>query len=303
MKLRPAAVNPLACRGVAALAAAAAVLTLAGCGAEGPTPDSQVAARVNKGEISVHQVQAVLTRQPRLMAEQPEAAAAKVLDVLVDQELAAQAAVDQGLERDPAVVQALQLAHREVLARAYQDQLGNKAALPSSDEIDAYYSSRPEVFAQRRLYSLQEFQIDSTSAQSEQLAELAHRARNADELGALLRDAGLRHKTRRFVQAAEDVPLAMLGPLSKLERGQSLWAPQAASPRIYTVLDVQSAPVDRRAAAPAIAAYLAGERKRQIVQPAMKSLRDAAQIHYQGAFAKAGELASAPSGAAAPVTR
>ena len=277
------------------LAAASVALLLAGCGAGAPTSDSQVAVRVNKGEISVHQIQAVLKRQPRLLAEQPEAAAGKVLEALIDQELAAQAAVDKGLERDPDVVQALALARREVLARAFQEQLANAAVGPSSDEVDRYYASRPEVFAQRRLYTIQEFAVEASPAQAAGLPALAQRARGADEVERLLNDASLKHRSRRFVQAAEDVPAIVLEPLSKLDRGQSLAVIQGVAPRVFTVLDVLGAPIERRQAADSIAAYLSNERKRQLVAPAMKALRDAAQLSYQGAFAK--PAAAAASGA------
>jgi EpsD family peptidyl-prolyl cis-trans isomerase len=285
----------LSSRAVAGVAAVGAALLLGGCGAGAPAADSQVAVRVNKGEISVHQVQAVLKRQPRLLADQPEAAAAKVLEVLIEQELAAQAAVDKGLDREPDVVQALQLAQREVLARAYQEKLAASANGPSSDEVDRYYDSHPAVFAQRRLYMLQEFAVEATAEQTGGLAALAKRAKSVDEVENLLREAGLKFRARRFAQAAEDVPAVVLGSLSKLEKGQSLAVTQGAFPRIFTLLDVQSAPVERRQAADVIAGYLVSERKRQLVSPAMKALRDAAEIKYQGAFAKSQAAAAAPA--------
>ena len=269
----------------------ACALLLAACGADAPVADSQVAVRVNKGEISVHQVQAVMKRQPRMPAEQANAASSRVLEALIDQELAAQAAVDKGLEHDPDVVQALQLARREVLARAYQEQLAAQVTGPSSDEIDRYYESRPAVFAQRRLYTIQEFAVDADAQQATTLAGIAKRARSADEVEGLLGAASLAHRTRRFVQAAEDVPAIVLEPLSKLDKGQSLAVTQGVVPRVFTVLDVQSAPIERRQAADSIAAYLSNERKRQLVAPAMKGLRDIAQLHYQGAFAKTNALA------------
>ena len=72
--------------------------------------------------------------------------------------------------------------------------------------------------------------------------------------------------------------------------------PQGANPRIFTVLEAQPAPVERRVATPAISAYLVSERKRQLVAPVMKALKESAQISYQGAFAKP---AAAPPAAAA----
>ena len=270
----------------------AMLVALAGCGSDSVATDSQVAARINKGEVSVHQVQAVLQRQPRLVAEQQDAAGAKVLEVLIEQELAAQAAVDMGLDKEPTTVQAMQLARRELLARAYQERIAAKATQPSSDEVDRYYDSRPALFAQRRVYTLHEFNIDASPEQASGLPDIARRARSADDVVLLLKEAGLRHRARRVVQAAEDIPGGMLDLLAKLDKGQSLAGPAGAPPRIFTVVDVQNAPVDRQVAAASITTYLVGERRRQLVAPAMKALRDSAKIAYQGSFAKAGAPAA-----------
>ena len=134
-------------RSVLCLLGAGAVL-LAGCGGGERKSDTQIAATVNKGEISVHQVQTVLQRQPRLTAaDAGGTATARVLEGLIDQELAAQAARNASLEKDPRVVQSLEAARRELLALAWQESIAAKASNPSSDEIDRYYEAHPELFA------------------------------------------------------------------------------------------------------------------------------------------------------------
>lgn len=269
--------------------------SLLGCGAGSTPGDSQIAAQVNKGEISVHQVNHLLQRQPRLASEQPQLAARKVLDGLIEQELAAQAARDQGLANDPAVVQALQVAEREVLARAYQDKLATKAVGPSSDEVDGYFDSNPALFSQRRLYTLQEFAVETSASQVDQVSEAARLAKSAGEIAELLRASGKHFQTRQFVQAAEDIPIALLGAVAKLSVGQSYVVAQPGGVRIFTLLHAQSAPVDRRMADGAIVSYLQTERRREQVVQGMKLLRDAAHIRYQGSFAQA--AASAASAA------
>lgn len=278
-------------------------LCLAGCGAGDKAPDTQVAARVNKDDISVHQVQVVLKRQPRMLAEQQETAVRMVLENLVEQELAAQAAREHGLDRDPAVVQALQVARREVLARAYQDQLASKARGPSADEIDRYYESKPALFAQRRLYTLQEFALEASALQLQRLQEIVKQAKSADELAELLRNSGLRFRSRQLAQAAEDLPMVLLEPLAKMGVGQSLLLPQGTGARIFTILHAQTATVDRRLAADVITAFLVAEHKRQLVAQGMKTLRDGAKIEYHGAFARPaqGGAAAEPAEAASDV--
>jgi len=269
-------------------------LALVACSKSAAPPDSQIAVKVNSGEISVHQVQAVLQRQPRLPPDAGDTAAARVLEVLIDQELAAQAARDQGLESDPAVIQQLQATRREVLARSYHDRIAAKAANPTSDEIDRYYDSKPALFAQRRLYVLQESAVEATAAQLPVLQDAVKRAQSVDELAKLLQGAGLRSTTRQLAQAAEDLPLLLLDPISKLEAGQSAVFPQPGGARIFTVLQAQRAPVDRRTATEAIARFLIADRKRELVSQAMASLRQGAKLHYEGAFAKTAAGASAP---------
>lgn len=285
-------------RGAPLALATCLLLLLAACGKSDPTTatPTQIAAKVNKDEISVHQVQQALQRQPRLAAAQPQTAAKRVLDALVEQELAAQAARSDGMETDPGVVQTLEAAKREVLARAYQERLAAKAVAASTDEVDRYYSSRPALFSERRLYTLQEFAMEASSDDAVRIQAAVSNAKSVEEIGASLRKAGLRFHTRQIAQAAEDLPTGVLESVAKLAVGQSVLMQQPGSGRIYTVLHSESAPVDRNLAKGVIEAFLLAERKRELVNQGMKTLRDKATIVYQGSFAAA---ASAPASGAA----
>ncbi len=276
-----------------------ALALLAACGKAKTTDETQIAAKVNKDEISIHQVQYGLQRQPRLVAAQPQTAAQRVLDSLIEQELAAQAARSQGLETDPAVVQAMEAARREVLARAFQDRIAARAVSASTDEVDRYYDSKPALFSDRRLYTLQEFSMDVAEEDTPRIQAALKAAKSADEIGDALSKAGFRYKTRQFAQAAEEMPMGLLDSVAKLSVGQSVLALQPGGARVHGLLQAQAAPMSRNVARAAIEAYLLGERKRELVAKDMKDLRDRAQIVYQGSFAQAGVAASA----AATVTK
>ena len=271
-------------------------LLVAACGGGERKADSQVAAIVNKGEISVHQVQAVLQRQPRLQAgDAGGSASARVLEGLIDQELAAQAAQAQSLDRDPRVVQAVEAARRELLAHAYQESIAAKVGNPGSDEVERYYESHPALFARRRLYILQETLLEGTPEQFAGLPDKVAQAQGADELKLLLDRAGVRSEVRVRAQASEDLPQLLLEPLARLDAGRSAYFAQAQGARVYTVLQAHEAPVDLHLATNAITAYIANDRKAQAIAQAMKELRAAAQVAYQGPFAKPrATAASAP---------
>ncbi|HEX6361462.1 MAG TPA: peptidyl-prolyl cis-trans isomerase, partial [Albitalea sp.] len=201
-----------------------------------------------------------------------------------------------GLDRDPRVVQAMEAAKRDLLAKAYLDTLAEKAPLPSSDEIDRYYETQPALFSQRRFYMLNSLTVEGTPEQIEALRPKleAPGARASD----LLRDAGRRFSARQVSVAAEDVPLALLDRLAGLREGQSLVLPQPGGARVLTVIESRAAPLPRDQAVPAIRTFLTNERKRQSLQEGMKALRASARIEYVGRFAQA---ASQPAGEAPAV--
>lgn len=271
-------------------------MALVACNKEGGTkPDSQVAVKVNDQEISVHQVEAVLSRQPAAPEGQGEAQLGRVVEVLVEQELAAQAARQAGLDRDPRVVQLLEVARREVLARAYQDSLAERAVQPGTDEIDRYYDEQPALFAQRRIYTVQEIGV---AASAEQVAALNDKLAQADGPAAardVVRAAGLPHESRQVRLRAEELPLPVLKSVAALREGQSLLLPRERGARIVTLLQAEAAPVDRKNAEPAIKQHLMLMHKREQVQQGMKGLRSAAKLEYRGRFTPPAAAASAAS--------
>src|SRR5205085_5897236 len=143
-------------RAAVIIAAALAATLLAGCGGKKDKPATQTAARVNKEEITVHQINYVLAQQRGLAPDQAASAGKQVLEKLIDQELALQKASEQKIDRDPRVTQQIEAARREIIARAYLEKIGAGAPKPTADEVHAYYENNPALFKERRIYTLQE---------------------------------------------------------------------------------------------------------------------------------------------------
>src|SRR5690606_9495843 len=161
---------------------------------------------VNKAEITVHQINFVLQQQRGITPEQADAAGAQVLQRLVDQELAVQQAGELRLDRDPRVLQMLEAARREVLARAYAERVGEAATPPTADDVQAYYAANPALFARRRVYSLQELAIEATPEQVQQLRAKVGELRSVDAIVAYLRGASIRFTASQAVRPAEQLP-------------------------------------------------------------------------------------------------
>ena len=272
--------------------AAAALLAACGGGEGDKKGATQVAAKVNSGEISVHQVNFVLQRQQGLKPEQAQAVSRRVLEGLVDQELAVQQAVDQKL--DPRIVSAIEAARRDILARAYADRVAEAAAAPTPEDIKAYYDSKPALFSKRRIYGLQEFNIEANAEQKAALQAKIPTLRSAEELAGALKAAGIRFAGRNVSQAPENIPMGFLDQLAKLNEGQ--WVVVATPTGLNAALlaSAKPAPVTEEAAKKAIEQFLLTDRKRKLVADGIKALRGSAKIEYVGQFAAA---ASAPADA------
>lgn len=283
-----------------ALGAIATATLLAACGGgDGDKKgSSQVAAKVNSGEISVHQVNFVLQRQQGLKPEQAQAVSRRVLEGLVDQELAVQQAVEQKLDRDPRIVSAIDAARRDILARAYADRVAEAAAAPTPEDIKAYYDSKPALFSKRRIYGLQEFNIEANADQKAALQAKIPTLRSAEELAGALKAASIRFAARNVSQAPENIPMGFLDQLAKLNEGQWVVVATPTGLNAALVASAKAAPVTEEAAKKAIDQFLLSDRKRKLVADGLKALRGSAKIEYVGQFAAA---ASAPADAGGAV--
>ncbi len=296
---------------VAVLALAVAASLLVGCGDKKDKAASQTAARVNKSELTVHQINFVLQQQRGLKPEQADAAGKQVLERLIDQELAVQRADDQKLDRDPRVVQQLEAARREILARAYLEKVSESAAKPSPEEIKKYYEDKPALFKERRIYQIQEIAIEAAADQVSSLRAKLTEAKTVAEFLEYLKGNDFKFNVNQAVRAAEQLPLQSLDAFAKLKDGQSLFNQGPNGAQVIVLAGSRSQPVSEEQARPAIEQYLLNERKRKLVEEDLKTMRAAAKIEYIGKFAEgrpgaaaaaASAVAPTTSGATAPAT-
>lgn len=269
---------------------------VAGCSDKKDVPATQAAAKVNKEELTVHQINAVLSQQRGLRPEQGEEASRRVLERLIDQELAVQKAAELKLDRDPRVVQAIEAARREIVARAYAEKIGERVPKPAPEEIRKYYDENPALFRERRIYQLHEFVAQATPEQAAMLRGKLQSSRSSADVAQLLRGESIKYVSNLAVRTAEQVPLGLLGELAKLKDGQLLVTTGASGTTVLLVVASRSQPIDEVHAAPAIEQFLLNDRKRKLVAQDLKALRAAAKIEYVGHYSGAAPPVEAPTG-------
>lgn len=284
----------------AVLALAGSVLLVAGCG-DKKEKASQTAAKVNRDEITVHQINYVLQQQRALKPEQAESAGKQILERLIDQQLALQKADELKIDRDPRVVQQLESAKREILARAYLEKVGEAAPKPTPEEIHKYYEEKPALFKDRRIYQIQEISIEARPDQVGDLRAKLEGARNVAEFLEYLKANDFRFAGNQAVRAAEQLPLQSLDAFSRMKDGQAVLNQGPAGVQVIVLAGSRSQPVSEEQAKPAIEQFLLNERKRKLVEDDLKAMRAAAKIEYVGKFAEGVASApKAPAPAAAP---
>ncbi len=265
------------------------VAVLVGCSSDdGKKPATQVAAKVNKEEITVHQINNVLERAGNIPPEQAKVAGKQILDKLVDQELLVQQAKENKLERDPRVVQALEAARREILSRAYIETVLSRVAKPTPDETRDFYSKHPELFSERRIYQFQQLVIQTAQPDfSAKLQQQMSSAKSLVDVAAWLKAEKIPFTANTSTKAAEELPLGLLPKFSQMKDGQIGVIGGRDGVMVVQLAASRSMPMDEKSSAAFIEQYLGNQKRTEAAEKEMKQLREKAKIEYLGDFATA----------------
>jgi EpsD family peptidyl-prolyl cis-trans isomerase len=270
------------------------IALLAGCGdkKDGAAEESkptQVAAKVNGTELTVSQVNYALQRIPNLDKDKSKAASLQVIRNLVDQEVLAQQAQAEKLDRDPIVVQALDAAHRQIMAEAYMTRKLGTPAEPTDAEVSDYFNKHPELFTKRKIYRLQELAIKAPEEKQEAIRKQLSDSRTLNDFAAWLKAEKYPVKVSQDVKPAEQLPQALLPKLAEMPDGQAMIVKTPEGLLVIVLADSQVQPVTLEQAKPAIARALQNEARQKASKAELDRLKAAAKIEYVGEFADAGK--------------
>jgi len=190
-----------------------------------------VAARVNADPITRQELEQARGR-------------GETIDRLIEQRLARQHAIEQGLDRAPQIVQAIESARSEILARAYRQLVAESQPRPTREEIARFYREHPELFSDRRVFTLEEREGSFT--------------------------------VNRFTRPAEELPLELLPRLHAMAAGELI----VHEGQTLRLVAARLAPLDEAAAAPLIEKFLLARRSSEALAAEMKRLRGQARIEY-----------------------
>lgn len=257
-------------------------LLLSGCGQDEtkPAAPTQVVATVNNSEISVHQLNQLLSKAKDIPQERIAEAQRRMLKTLIDQELLMAKAIADKLDRSPEMLLALETARREVLSRAYLEKIANSVAAPTDQEIRTYYDLNPNLFALRRIFDYRELLLSAATPNFAKVAEQIKIGDSIDATANRLTDMGVKYSQNQGSRAAEQTPPDLLAKLSYATPGETLVVENALGLSLVQITHIQQSPIDLESAKPIITNILSNQRRNQAMGDAVDSLRKTATITY-----------------------
>ena len=261
--------------------------------------NSQVVAKVNDTELTVHQLNYEMGLLGQAAAQNTDKVAGQTLENIVNQQVVMQKAIAEKLDRDPQVMQALERAKRQVLGQAYMSKVVASGAItPSTQDVSDYYNQHPELFAKRRIYQIREILLDKTRPFSEIQAQM-NESKSLEKFVGWLESKKVKMQSSVVTKPAEQLPLEMLSRLVKMQQGQIMAVETPTNFSLSILMGARDQPLNEAQAAPAIQRFLTAQKREKLADAEIKRLRSEAKVELLGKFSEK-EAEKAPVVTAAP---
>jgi len=261
---------------------------LSACGGDSSSKggDTQVAAKVNSEEITVHELNQILGNiRVKVTADNQSEIKQKALESLVDQTLILQAAKNAKLDRTPEVLSQIEAAKRKVLVDAYMQRTLKGVGKPSQSEVEEFYKSRPEIFSDRKMFIYTQMTIAEKPENIEALIEKIKDVKTLDLLIAQFDEDKITYNKTSEMKMSEKVPAPLLKPLNTLKVGDIGYLKMSDGLLVIGLESTMPQPVSLEQAKPAIERQLYAQKQKEAAGNLVESLKEAAQIEYLGEFA------------------
>ncbi|MEZ0318325.1 MAG: EpsD family peptidyl-prolyl cis-trans isomerase [Methylophilaceae bacterium] len=263
---------------------AATLITACGKG-ESKKSSTQVAAKVNDAEISMHQINLLMKNAQNVNEKNAPLVRQQILEKLIDQQIIVEKANKENLDRTPDVMMAIEAAKKDILARAYLQKMVANSVKVTDQEVRNYYDEHQALFAKRRIYSLQDIGMEKTPDTDALLKDESIKQKSMQEIADTLKAKGIKFSGGSYTRPAEQIPLDILPKLQNLKEGEMVVLGVGNAIHVIRIIKAQDMPMDITASTPLIRNYFINTRGKQAVEEEMKKFRKEAKVEYMGDFA------------------
>lgn len=240
---------------------------------------SQTVARVNGEEITVYQVNNELQRA-NVQADQQNEAAIKVASALVDRQILKQAAHKTRVDRKPHVMQAIENAKTQILAQAYIEDKVTTLAKPTEAEISDYRAKHADIFANRKIFVMDEIAFKVEAANVQEIQALSSTAKTLQDVAHWLDAHQIRYSNKQASHAAETLPSQLLGKLASMAVGDLIFINANGGTVVARMMEIKSAAIADNDSKSLIERMIFDQKRKQMVEDEVKRLRAEAKIEY-----------------------
>jgi EpsD family peptidyl-prolyl cis-trans isomerase len=277
-----------------------ALLLISSCSDNDKPAATQIVAKVNDDEISVHQLNNSMAQMPLIAPENLASVRLDLVGKLVNEQLAVQQALLLKLDRSSEVMMQIEAARREILTKAYLKQVVSALPKPSAEDTKKFYDAHPELFAERRIYNLQQITIPTPHPPLADIQKLTADKTMTDIVTSLKQNKIL-FTAGAATRAAEQIPLTTLSALAKSQDGQINIIESPQSITIVRVEASQLAPLSEELALQRIPQYLMNDQAKAAVNDKLAQLKSTSKIVYMNEFSDAAKsVATLPAPANKP---
>ena len=245
--------------------------------------EGQTVAIVNGEEITAAELNAELAATNAGQGADKAEVRSRVLQAMIDRRLLAQQAKKDGIDKSPDFLNRQRKTNEDLLINMLASRQIDTAKIPSNQEIERYQASRPQMFANREQWSLEQlrFQMPTDPAQRKALAD----AQSLAEIEKILTDAGLTYNKQRNRLDTAIIPQSIYGQIASLPPTEPFVIPVGNIAVASVVIAREPAPVTGEQAKPMAVAAMRREQASKFMQDRLKTVRDAAKIEYKEGFA------------------
>ena len=237
---------------------------------------TQVMARVNREEITVHQINSIMqTLPPR--SDGLHNTSNQILEQLINQSLAQQQATMMGLDKSADIVQKVEANRRTIMAQAWADQI-TQDLLPATEiEQKKFYDSNPHWFTNRFVYQLHDLWADIKYEDKEKWEELLTQNPTQESFINQLKRHQIRFAATPVMQSSERMSYQEWQRLNQIKAGQPMVKNKPSTEQngmqIWWLIKANAQPISWQQAQPLIENYLLQKTKKERIEQEISNLR------------------------------
>lgn len=266
-----------------AVLSSACVVALMGCG----QPSMAPAAKVDGKIVSQ---QAVATAVPQNDQHQRDVQ----LQAFIAEQLLANAAVDAKLDQQADVAAQLEIARRNILARAYVNKVSAGLPALTDGEIRDYYDKHPALFSKRRIYRLQEIAMSAPRERIAAIQEAFRSLHTFNDRAEWLKKEAVPFTVGVAVKPAEELPADLIVTMLEMNDGSSFDLPTANGLTTVQITGIEEKPLSLAQARPYIERFVSNERVGNVREREVERLRKESTIDYFKPYDERAGRAAAP---------